>query len=201
MPSERDNPLPPGKALWDLTTANPARVGAALDALMARAREGSLAELDVSEALARTLDNEWEALGRAGPGLVPALSAIFQDPRAGLLHVEIVGLALAQQGEDGMGELIGLLDSEDFVLRHKAVVGLGTLGRRGRVAVPALARLLETESQPLIVWNAVDALGQIGGPEAVKVLSGVRRWLAADAADAVSASLDRALALAQAAET
>jgi hypothetical protein len=50
--------------------------------------------------------------------------------RNGLHHAEIVGMALAQRGEDGMGELVRLLDSDDFVLRHKAVIGLSTLGRR-----------------------------------------------------------------------
>jgi hypothetical protein len=135
-----------------------------------------------------------------GFGLVPALSDVFQHPETGLLHAEIVGMALAQQGEDGTGELVGLLCSPDFVLRHKAVIGLSTLGRRGRWAVPTLVRLLEGESQPLVVWNIIDALGRIGGRQAVEALLGFRPRLPADAGEEIFAALDQALALARATE-
>jgi hypothetical protein len=78
-------------------------VGDSIRALLDRRRFGSLAELDTSESLARVLADEWEALGREGASLVLALSAVYQAPGTGLLHAETVGMALAQQGEDGMG--------------------------------------------------------------------------------------------------
>jgi HEAT repeat protein len=201
MSTDRDRSLPDGKALRDLASSDRARVGDLIRALLDRRRSGSLAELDASESLARALADEWEALGREGASLVPALSAAFQHPDTGLLHAEIVGMALAQQGEDGMGELVGLLDSDDFVLRHKAVIGLGTLGRRGRWAVPALVRLLERESQTLVVWNVIDALGRIGGQPAIDVLTGLRPRLPPDVSGEVLATLDQALALARTQES
>jgi HEAT repeat protein len=90
-----------------------------------------------------------------------------------LLTMDALAMALAMQGEDGAGELLPLLRSDDFTIRHMAAVGLGLLDRSGRWAVPALIQALSVEDQPLIVTNLVTALGRIGGQAAILGLSGM----------------------------
>ncbi len=62
------------------------------------------------------------------------------------------------------------------MLRHKAAVGIGVLDRSARWAVPSLVKALREEEQPLVVYNLVNAIGRIGGAEAVEYLESMYRF-------------------------
>ncbi len=102
-----------------------------------------------------------------------------------LLTMDALAMALATQGEDGAGELLPLLKSEDFTIRHMAAVGLSLLDRSGRWAVQTLLQALAEEDQPLIVANLTAALGRIGGQGAIlgmaRMLEDIRRSSEPDA--------------------
>src|SRR5690606_14871884 len=110
-----------------------------------------------------------------------------------------IAMALVLQGEDGATELLPYLASGEFALQHKAAVAFGLLDRSGRWAVGAILRALEVESQSLIVYNLVHALGRIGGAEAVAALEAMytsaRRSPGAD--DALVKELEAGLVLAR----
>ena len=160
----------PGLTLWSLAGPDPELGGQAVGNLMRLARDGERSELDISDALKQVIEREWNALGRYGRHLVTPLAEILRQDE-GLMRIELAAMALALQGEDGIAELLELLGSDDFVLRHISVAGLGLLDQRGWWAVPKLLRLLAEEPQPLVSINIVQALGRIGGTGAVAALA------------------------------
>ncbi|HXX55625.1 MAG TPA: HEAT repeat domain-containing protein [Methanoregula sp.] len=76
--------------------------------------------------------------------------------------------ALAGAGRPAVPDLIAALGS------HHAVVRLGSAGALGTIgdprAVPALARLLESDRVEEVRWQAAIAMGRIGSREALPVL-------------------------------
>lgn len=128
---------------------------------------------------------EWRRLGPAGSRLVPGLLRNLISRNTDLLTMAALAMALATQGEDGAGELLPLLKSEDFTIRHMAAVGLSLLDRSGRWAVQTLLQALAEEDQPLIVANLTAALGRIGGQGAIlgmaRMLEDIRRSSEPDA--------------------
>jgi HEAT repeat protein len=117
------------------------------------------------------IEAEWNRLGSDGPQLVLHLVRKLTNSDTDFLTLDAIAMALALQGEDGAGELLPLLGSNDFAIRHIAAVGLGLLDHSGRWAVPGLLRALSVEDQPLIVTNIAFALGRIGGQAAIQGLS------------------------------
>jgi hypothetical protein len=146
---------------------------AALAELMNLVRQSGRPESDFFDIVREILLREWEQLGTESAALVDPLVARFTSPDTSMLDMEIIAPALALQGEDGLTELIAFLHSDDFVLRHKAAVGLGVLGRSARWAVPTVIRALYAESQPLVRRNLLHVLGCIGGPIAVDTLENI----------------------------
>jgi protein-S-isoprenylcysteine O-methyltransferase Ste14 len=73
--------------------------------------------------------------------------------------------ALEARGPEAVGPLIGLLGSEDSVIREFAAGALGRLGSE-RAVLP----LIEALSRPDARSDVVLALGQLGSPEAVEPL-------------------------------
>lgn len=175
---------PPGVALWNLAGPEARERFRAARALLTRAREHRDKE-DYYGSLRLVLDQEWTSMGPMRRFLWAPLASAFRDEPQ-MIGMEVMAMALALEGEDGLSELFGLLESDDFVLRHKAAVGFGALGRTERWAVPALVRALLQEPQPLIASNIVAALGRIGGEEAVGVLEGLyAQQRASDQTDAL----------------
>lgn len=158
----------PGLALWNLAGPDARERFRAARALLARARRYRDKE-DYYGSLRLVLDQEWDSMGPVRRFLWAPLASAFRiEPQ--LIGMEVMAMALASEGEDGLSELIGLLESDDFIFRHKAAVGFGALGRTERWAVPVLLRALKREPESLIVSNIVAALGRIGGQKAEGVL-------------------------------
>jgi HEAT repeat protein len=65
--------------------------------------------------------------------------------------------------------LISLLGDENYKVRQGAATGLGRLG--DRKAAEPLIKALETEREADVRISEVQALGILGGPEAIKGLS------------------------------
>jgi hypothetical protein len=158
----------PGVALWSLAGPDTAERFRAARALLTRA--GRYRDMkDYYGSLRVVLDEEWNSLGPVRRFLCDPLASAFRVEQQ-MIGMEVMAMALAVEGEDGLSELLGFLESDDFVFRHKAAVGFGALGRTERWAVPVLMRALRRESQPLIVANIAAALGRIGGADAVIAL-------------------------------
>lgn len=125
---------------------------------------------DRSDRLLDLLGQEWTALGPEGLHLVALLNEAFRTEPS-LLTMEVIGQALAVQGEDGLTELVALLQSDDFVLQHKAAVGIAVLRGTARWAVRPILRALAADPQPIVSANLAMALGRIGGAEAANALN------------------------------
>ena len=142
----------------------------ALKELSGLTRQMHLPESDFLDRLRHVIEREWSAVGPARHELVDPLVSRFRSPDTSMVDMEVIAAALALQGEDGLTELVSFVKSDDFILRHKAAVGLGALDRSARWAVPTLLRVLTAESQPLVQKNILAALGNIGGSAAVAAL-------------------------------
>jgi HEAT repeat protein len=127
------------------------------------------AEVDATDTTRAVILMEWRALGARGGLLVgPLLHVLRSD--SSLLTIEVAAIALALQGEEGASEIVHMLQSADFVMRHKAAVALGVLDGAARWAVPSLLTALQREGEPLVVINLVNALGRIGGTRAQQAI-------------------------------
>jgi hypothetical protein len=159
---------PPGVALWNLAGPDAGERFRAARALLTRAA-GYGDTTDYYGSLRLVLESELDSLGPVRRCLWASLTSVFRvEPE--MIGMEVMAIALAIEGEDGLSELIGFLESDDFIFRHKAAVGFSALGRTERWAVPLLMRALDRETQPLIVANIAAALGRIGGTDAVAAL-------------------------------
>ena len=159
---------PTGVALWDLASPDPTTRHAATAKLHQHTREHRR-ENDYYDAMRPVLINEWNGLGPLRRFCSDGLIQAFRTEED-LITMEAIAMALALEGEDGLTELVSLAASDDFVLRHKAAVGIGVLHRSARWAVPSLIKALREEEQPLVVYNLLNAIGRIGGAEAVEFL-------------------------------
>lgn len=119
------------------------------------------------------LEDEWASITSEKDRVIGSLSRIIADPQTDLLSVNILAYALASAGEDGVTELLGLLEHDDFSVNTYAAEGIGALDNRARWAVPALIRFLERAHQPWTHDTIIRALGNIGGAEAISVLQAV----------------------------
>ena len=77
---------------------------------------------------------------------------------------------LSAQGAEAVPRLVSALTTEDWPLRAAAADILGDIGLAARTAVPSLIDCLEDDSK-WVRRNAVEALGNIASPEAVRRLS------------------------------
>ena len=137
-----------------------------------RARATLSPEHDLADRLREALSVEWREVGPAREGLVGSLVTTLTEEE-GLLTIEIAAMALATQGEDGLTALMPLLEHKDFVIRSKAVIGIGILDRSARWAVPILHRALRKEPVWLVTADLLRALGRIGGQNAEAALCSV----------------------------
>lgn len=122
--------------------------------------------------LADAVESVWHELGEPGQELVPSLAHTMTTAR-GCLTVEVAGMVLGLQGEDGLTELVALTSHHDWMVRWSAYVGFELAGPPARWAVPTLIRRLRTEQAPLSTDTILRALGKIGGPEAITFLNAV----------------------------
>jgi HEAT repeat protein len=83
--------------------------------------------------------------------------------------------ALAALGEPAVPGLVTLLESPSDWVKINAAFALGEMGRRASAAASPLIDLLSHPAHP-VVRIALDALGQIGAPEA-QLLPELRRLL------------------------
>ncbi len=127
-----------------------------------------------SEVRARSLDSlgrifSTEKARQAAPQQVEAATRVMvarlHDSELAVEFAAAGGLA-AMQARSAIDVLLAALEGTEPG-RMAAASALGTL--RERRAVPALIRLLEDEQTR---WHAAQALGEIGGPAAEKVLLG-----------------------------
>ena len=96
--------------------------------------------------------------------------------------------ALAKVEEEGaVPTLVKLLSHKDEWVRETTAEVLGEMGVKARKAVPALSRTLETDAWGGAGEAAAKALGQIGGPEAVKALEAAAKGEAETAKAAADA--------------
>lgn len=100
-------------------------------------------------------------IGTNGRTAVPKLTEMLQSGNV-LLTVS-ASRALAKIGPDALEPLTAALDSGDFTIRAAACDALGELGTNAAPAAPRLARIIQSESGP-IVSSAVYALSRIGEP-------------------------------------
>jgi RNA polymerase sigma factor (sigma-70 family) len=109
-------------------------------------------------------------LGRKAKSVVPQLLEAVKHPDA---HVRInAAYALVQVGSDPdktVAVLITLLQNEpQREVRRSAAAALGEMGPAAAPAIPALRKALQGEGGGW--WVAADAIGKIGGPDAVPAL-------------------------------
>ena len=102
------------------------------------------------------------------PEATDSLIAALQDKNS-RVKVDIV-YSLIEMGDiRAVDPLISLLGDENYKVRQGAAIGLGKLG--DRKAVEPLLKALETEREEEVRNSEVQALGILGGPEAIKGLS------------------------------
>lgn len=144
------------------------------------------------------LSEEWRSITDQKDRIIGALSETIADPKTDLVSVNILAYALASAGEDGVTELLGLLEHDDFSVNTYAAEGIGALDNRARWAVPAIIRFLERARQPWTRNTIIRALGNIGGADSISRLqalaSRARQQDPAD--DELLQSLESALATA-----
>jgi len=119
------------------------------------------------------LSEEWESITSQKERIIRSLSATMADPRTDLISVGILAYALASAGEDGVTELLGFLEHDDFSVNTYAAEGIGALDNRARWAVPALIRSLGRAEQPWTRTIIIRALGNIGGTDSVSKLQAI----------------------------
>ena len=79
---------------------------------------------------------------------------------------------LSEQGEEGVPELIELMDDQDWEVRREAAFALARIGPPARAAVPVLIAALGDEREGIRYFSAL-ALGNIGSVAAVPGLTAV----------------------------
>lgn len=167
------NAVPPGALLASFATSDTDAQHAALMNFSRYVRVATQDKFDSTDVYRITLLEAWSELGPAGADLIEPLKEIIRrDPS--LLKVEFACWALATQGEDGITELLDFLESGDPAIRHKALTGVGFLGRGARWAVPRLLRIMKEEQNALVVDSIIGALGSIGGTESMRALQRLR---------------------------
>lgn len=113
------------------------------------------------------------ALHSIGKNALPAKDVILEmlknpeDPLS-LLAVDIV--STFGPTADVVPSLIIQLKSESYGVRERAADLLGKAGPLAKSAVPALATTFETEMFRTVRWSIANALGHIGGSQAITVL-------------------------------
>jgi HEAT repeat protein len=108
------------------------------------------------------------ALGRSkDPEATNSLITALQDKNS-RVKVDIV-YSLIEMGDIQVDPFSSLLGDENYRVRQGAAIGLGKLG--DRKAVEPLLKALETEREEDVRNSEVQALGILGGPEAIKSLS------------------------------
>ena len=125
-----------------------------------------------------------QAMGRHGAVLLPASGGVLTHCNAGWLAFVDWGTATAPiyaAHERGTFEAV--------TNARNAAVALGNSGNPD--AVPALARALETDAEPIVRSHAAWALGRLGGARAQRVL---KRQRARDGDSIVAEEINRALA-------
>lgn len=160
-------------AIEDLGSADPGKRKRGTRHLLSVREPSGIRPGNVIDEIHALLTDGWHALGPQGAELVGGLVEAFLTER-GLFETEIIGHALAAQGEDGATELVELLNCNDFTIRHMAVAGLSGLRDSGRWAVPSLLRRMRTEPQSMVQCTILYALGRIGGAQAVEALESFR---------------------------
>jgi HEAT repeat protein len=137
-------------------------------------RVGALADLlrlrEPCDGAAAYAAAELGKLGRQAKSAAPQLLNAFEHPDA-QVRVNAAD-ALGQVGADpkkAVPALIGLLkDDPEREVRRSAAGALGEWGAAAVAAVPALRKALRGEGGGW--WVAADAIGKIGGPDAVLAL-------------------------------
>lgn len=167
---------PSGSAiLIGLASQDSAVSRAAAVALMSLVRdEGSDPVVTLPQRAVTVLEAQWHPVTDRDELLIDLRRAMV-DPSTDLLTVNLLAYALASAGEDGVTELVGLLDHSDFSIRSYAAEGVGSLDNRARWAIPALCRRLERARADWAGFTLIRALGNIGGQEAINVLQSVTK--------------------------
>lgn len=128
-----------------------------------------------SQRMVEILATEWASIGSEKDAVISGLANVFADSETDLLSVNIIAYALASAGEDGVTELLRLLEHQDFSVNTYAAEGIGALNNRARWAVPALVRSLGRARQPWTHFTVIRALGSIGGTHAISSLQSLAR--------------------------
>ena len=109
-----------------------------------------------------------EIFVKLGAGAVPPLLGLLGDEDEEIRNFAAVMLG-AVCDPRAIEPLIGALGDSDLNVRHSAAASLGQL--RAREAVPRLIDALTSE--PWLQYPAINALGEIGEPQAVPALLGL----------------------------
>jgi hypothetical protein len=142
----------------------------AAEEVMRRARNVLPAGLPTHLRIAAVLEEDWRSLQGSREPVISALASAMSDAKTDLLVVNILGVALATAGEDGVIELVPLLSHEVFWIRAYAAFGIGSLERTSRWAVPLLLRALDGPPSDWTAYTIIRALGTIGGRHATSAL-------------------------------
>ena len=122
------------------------------------ATEDLLARLDDPSVIVR--EAAIEALGEIGDAdAAPALIERLKD-REAYSSLAIIKALARIKDERSVETLISFLDDEDRHVRAAAARGLGALG--SGAAVKPLKALIQRETKPQVIANAIEALGDIG---------------------------------------
>ena len=161
-------------SILDLASADQAvRRRAAVQLLEKTSSDGANETEPLAQRTVSLLTEEWASITADRENLTRSLSRIIADRQTDLLSVNVLAYALASAGEDGVTELLALLEHDDFSVNTYAAEGIGALDNRARWAVPALIRFLERADQPWTRYTIIRALGNIGGAEAISILQAV----------------------------
>jgi len=107
----------------------------------------------------------WAEYGLDRAPLIAKLVEAMKDSSTDLLTVNVLGIVIAGAGEDGVTELIPLLQHDDYVVRGYAAEGIGSLYASARWALPMLEFALHSDA----LGMASRAIAKIGGREAIRI--------------------------------
>lgn len=160
--------------LIELSSADASTRRRAAGEILSRTHEEGFDEVEaLPQRTVRLFEEQWRSLASRRDDLIASLSRLIVDRETDLLSVNLLAYALASAGEDGVAELLQLLEHPDFPVRTYAAEGLGSLDNRARWAVPALCRFLDRSAADWTGFTIIRALGNIGGVQAIAVLQSI----------------------------
>jgi hypothetical protein len=152
-----------------LGSSDPRGPGAAAYGILTRA-QSDYPDLETREGMVQVCRAEWRETESRRAELVAAILRTLMTYRD-VVVAESCVMALATEGEQGLGALIELLNYEHAGMRNMAFLGFGFLDRSSRWALPQLLHSLSEQPVGSAKAEIVFALGRVGGVEAKAALS------------------------------